>query len=86
MCRGMWVPLLYDGNIESGNSTVHIGLFYYIKVDTPISIALGYLMWHNSRLTEFCLWSLVLATYYCTSQPNNLWALFQSNQVSYNEK
>ena len=27
VCRGMWVPvpLLYDGNIESGNSTVVVG-------------------------------------------------------------
>ena len=84
---GFWSRCCLTNILRKVNlSTVHIGLFHYIKVDTPISIALGYLMWHNSRLTEFCLWSLVLATYYCTSQPNNLWALFQSNQVSYNEK
>ena len=57
-CEGtteIWSKILYKQCEINKNSSVHIGLFHYIKVDTPISIALGYLMWHNSRLTEFCL-------------------------------
>ena len=48
---------------------MHIGLFVWMKVDIPKGITLGHLLWHNSRLAEFCLRSLVLVIYYCT---NNL--------------
>ena len=38
VCRGMWVPLLYDGNIESGNSTVVVG---------PRTLSYGSSFWYR---------------------------------------